>query len=135
MTNDKQLKKEIKHIASEIVRGMTNGKLTKQQAEMLRYVAQTVMETQLIYKKKLSAQAQAGLTEYEIWSEGYCANETEGKWTRDVYLGTAWGKSFEDACVSLMKSNKHYSKHFDKERMTYWGCRLYGKEKGAQTNW
>ena len=119
---------KVKWLASEIVRGMTNGKLTKRQAEMLCNVAENVLMTQLVHKNEKVA-------EYEIWSEGYCANETEGKWTRDVYLGTAWGKSFEDACVLLMKSNKHYSKHFDKERMTYWGCRLYGKEKGAQTNW
>ena len=118
---------KVKWLASEIVRGMTNGKLTKRQAEMLQFVAENILTTHLIHRSDAA--------EYEIWSEGYCANETEGKWIKDKYIGTAWGKSFEDACVSLMKSNKHYSKHFDKERMTYWGCRLYGKEKGAQTNW
>lgn len=114
---------KVKWLASEIVRGMTNGKLTEQQAEMLLNVTENILTTQLIHR--------ADKNEYEIWSEGYCANETEGKWTRDVYLGTAWGVSFEDACIWLLK----YHKHFDAKTMTYWGCRLYGKEKGAQTNW
>ena len=114
---------KVKWLASEIVRGMTNGKLTKRQAEMLQFVAENILTTQLIHR--------ADAAEYEIWSEGYCANETEGKWTEDKYIGTAWGKSFEDACIWLLKHNKH----FDAKKMTYWGCRLYGKEKGAQTNW
>lgn len=60
------------------------------------------------------------IQEYEIWSEGYCANETNG-WTDPVLLGKAEGISFEDACVWLLK----HDKRFDFRRMTYWGCKLF----------
>lgn len=46
---------EIKHIASEIVRGMTNAYLDEDQRTALRFVAENVMNNHLIYKKKIAA--------------------------------------------------------------------------------
>lgn len=60
------------------------------------------------------------IQEYEIWAEGYSANETEGKKTESVLIGKAEGRNFQDACVWLLKN----SKHFDHRRMTYWGLKL-----------
>ena len=103
----------IKLIASEIVRAMTPAKLEKKQEEYLLHCAQIVIENHL---RKADV-----IREYEIWAEGYCANETGGKWTEPVKLGVSSGISFEDACIWKFKNDKH----FDHNKMTYWGCRLY----------
>lgn len=103
----------IKLIASELVRAMTPAKLEKGQEEYLLHCAQIVIENHL---------RKAGvIREYEIWAEGYCANETRGKKTEPKKLGVSSGISFEDACIWKFKNDKH----FDYNKMTYWGCRLY----------
>jgi hypothetical protein len=104
---------DIKFTAKEIVRAMTPAKLSQSQKEYLLHCSEIVIMNQL---------NKAETKTYKIYSEGYCANETEGRKTDPVCLGTSDGKSFEDACVWKFKNDKF----FDHKNMTYWGCKLYG---------
>ncbi|KKN04082.1 hypothetical protein LCGC14_1100940 [marine sediment metagenome] len=66
---------------------------------------------------------------YEIWSEGYAATGEHGT---AVFLGSAEGKTFGDACVNFACENSGFSKHFGQAQLTYWGCRLFDNEIGAR---
>ena len=58
---------------------------------------------------------------FEVWSEGYCANETGDKKTDPIYHGECRGNNFEDACRNLLDGNRY----FDSKDLTHWGCKLY----------
>lgn len=47
-----EVSEKYKHIASEIVRGMTNGKLTKEQQDRLLYVSEIVIKNNLGFYEK-----------------------------------------------------------------------------------
>lgn len=109
---------DIKHTALEIVRGMTNERLTDNQKVALEHVARIVIGNQIekLTEKKV-------LKNWSIWAEGYCANETEGKWTEPSYMGKHLAGTFDEACKRRFLDDKY----FDAESMTYWGCKLYGR--------
>lgn len=65
------------------------------------------------------------MTEYEIWSEGYAASGDRGGASLH---GTATANSFAEACEIVLSGDFN----FNKEQLTYWGCRLFGKETDAR---
>jgi len=66
---------------------------------------------------------------YEIWSEGYSAT---GDSSSAIHHGQAEGASFQEACENFAWVHPLFSKYFNKERMTYWGCGLFNEEKVAR---
>ena len=65
---------------------------------------------------------------YEIWAEGYADN---GGRSGAVRLGIATGVDFEDACKNHADKDPVFKQYFDKERMTWWGCKLYDNQAAA----
>lgn len=43
-------------------------------------------------------------------------------------LGEGTGNSFEEACVELSKRDKQFSELFNRETMTFWGCKLHDRK-------
>jgi hypothetical protein len=66
-----------------------------------------------------------GIYEFEIWSEGYHANEGRSGATMH---GKMNAKNFPEACDKFALRNADFDTEYDKERLTYWGCRLYPHE-------
>ncbi len=70
------------------------------------------------------------LRQFDVWTEGYCCT---GASSRATYHGSTSATSFQDACNYLFKINPHYDeRHYDSERLTYWGCRLFSNEADAR---
>lgn len=65
---------------------------------------------------------------YQIWSEGY---EATGNSSGADLLGEAEANDFASACSVLFEGSEH-AKYFDKQRLTYWGCRLFDNEQDAR---
>ena len=68
---------------------------------------------------------------FHIWAEGYQVNEGR---SRATFMGQAPGETFAEACATLAEQNPEFSKHFDPERLTYWGCRLFENEQAARAS-
>lgn len=86
------------------------------------------------------------LKEYEVWMEGYAANEESASAS---LVGKVKARNFAQACHMLMckkhlkfmeKENEPtYSSYstpsrwdYDPYRLTYWGCKMYWSEKLAR---
>lgn len=69
------------------------------------------------------------MKEFDIWSEGYVAT---GQSSGATLLGYAKGEDFVQACVNLAKQDREFASYFDKDRMTYWGCRLFDNSSDAR---
>lgn len=69
------------------------------------------------------------MTRYDIWREGY---ETNGMRDGAALLGSEEGTSFADACARLAARDCDFGKYFSADRMTFWGCRLFGNEADAR---
>ena len=65
--------------------------------------------------------------EYPIWSEGFACTGENGK---AQYLGKFKGETFAAACEAWANSTDDPN-YFDKEQLTYWGCRLYDNKEDA----
>jgi hypothetical protein len=63
---------------------------------------------------------------YDIWAEGYAVTGNSG--TAQKMAGGVRATSFKNACI------KHFegSPFFDKEKLTYWGCKLFPDEYDAR---
>ena len=66
---------------------------------------------------------------FEIWQEGYRATGNQASARK---LGEADGDDFKAACIEFALENPEWAKHFDSERMTHWGCRLFDNEADAR---
>jgi len=64
---------------------------------------------------------------FEIWSEGFSATGQSGSAIRHGQ-GCVKAKSFKAACAKFFGANRY----FNREKMTYWGCRLFDNEKEAR---
>lgn len=62
------------------------------------------------------------MTRFEIWCEGYIAT---GERSGATLLGAAEGLNFQQACDELAITNLHFAKFYDREKLTYWGCKLF----------
>lgn len=69
-------------------------------------------------------------SQYEIWSEGYCAT---GYSQKASYHGTSDGVDFRCACMAFFK-NSAMQKHFNPVTLSVWGCKLYDNETDARKN-
>lgn len=65
---------------------------------------------------------------YQIWSEGYEATGNSGC---AELMGEVEAGDFTSACSALFEGTEH-EKYFDKQRLTYWGCRLFDNEQSAK---
>lgn len=65
----------------------------------------------------------------DIWSEGYIA-------TGDHGLARFWktidAQSLQEATDLLARDDEKFRKHYDRNRMTWWGCRLFDNEEQAR---
>lgn len=66
---------------------------------------------------------------FSIWSEGYAITGQNGYAN---YFGESVGKTFKEAVNNFSKLNKAFSDHYDSERMTHWGCKLFDNETDAR---
>lgn len=66
---------------------------------------------------------------HNIWSEGYIVS---GNSSGAHFWGSAKGASFKDACDQLAATNKDFAEYYNPIKLTFWGCRLYDKEKDAR---
>lgn len=82
-------------------------------------IAFVVLETNCDPKLKL----------WQIWCEGYQATGESGKAHKycDVHA-----KTFKDACITYMKFRRDLLPHFDEDRLSVWGCRLFSCERAAR---
>lgn len=62
---------------------------------------------------------------FEVWSEGFAATGESG---RAMRTGSASAESFREACDKVMRGKADYNR----ERLTYWGCRLFDNETDAR---
>ena len=65
---------------------------------------------------------------HEIWIEGWLATCESNL---AMKIGEATGDSFANAAESLIKAKGWDMRRFDRERGTYWGCRLFNNEADA----
>ena len=66
---------------------------------------------------------------YNIYMEGFRAT---GQSEPASLIGTEDGETFKDACAKFMEYvYDPNSRFYDKERNTYWGCRLFDNMEDA----
>ncbi|EEJ5117664.1 TPA: hypothetical protein N2G45_002882 [Salmonella enterica] len=65
---------------------------------------------------------------YQVWSEGY---EATGNKAGAKLLGEAEAENFQQACEKIFQDSNRVQ-HFDRQRLTYWGCRLFDNEPDAR---
>lgn len=68
---------------------------------------------------------------YEVWMEGYLATGMEGIPQGATLVGEVEADSFKDAC-DLFYGNDTF--HYNPQRLTYWGCKLFDNEQDARKN-
>ncbi|EBF8123335.1 hypothetical protein ACVY1S_002049 [Salmonella enterica subsp. enterica] len=68
------------------------------------------------------------MMKYQIWSEGYEATGNSGS---AELLGEVEADDFASACSALFEGTDR-EKYFNKQRLTYWGCRLFDNEQDAK---
>ena len=66
---------------------------------------------------------------YHVWAEGYRAN---GDRANAHLIGSIESDSFENACNTLIRICGMDDHNWDKEKLTYWGCRLFDNEIDAR---
>lgn len=68
---------------------------------------------------------------FEIWSEGFADSR---QICNAAYLGCAEGETFREACINFMETDKKHKqlRYFNKDTMTFWGCRLFDNEVDAR---
>jgi hypothetical protein len=68
------------------------------------------------------------LSKYNIWVEGFRAT---GESAEAQFVATVEAKSFQKACDIIAKQ-KGWGDLYDKDRLTWWVCRLYDNEQEAR---
>lgn len=67
---------------------------------------------------------------FEIWLSGYCTNGESGI---ALYYGKHAGKTFADAVVKCVADcMEDPDQYFNKNNLTYWGCKFYDNEADAR---
>jgi hypothetical protein len=65
---------------------------------------------------------------YTVWMEGYAMNGDRGGAS---CLGTFKANTFEEACQKAVEA-KNYTKIFNADKLTVWGCSLHDNELSAR---
>lgn len=68
----------------------------------------------------------------QIWSEGYVATGEHGT---AVCHGDVAAPTLQDACDKLAAQDPSFRAHYDRGRMTFWGCRLFDNEADARRSY
>ncbi len=68
------------------------------------------------------------MKKYEIWIEGYAIT---GNSSNAIKFGEAEGKDFKDAVATFFK-DRDDSSELNKDKTSYWGCRLFDNETDAR---
>ena len=67
---------------------------------------------------------------YEVWLEAYI--DQGPQFVGGILLGTVEAKSFEEACIKVMKDDPDRDLYWDAKRpTTYWGIRLVSSKEQA----
>jgi hypothetical protein len=64
----------------------------------------------------------------EIWREGY---RITGNESPAALLAVVDAPNLKAACDAHAAADPDWAKHYNPERMTYWGCRLFDNEAEA----
>lgn len=91
----------------------------RERLEYLRLKAKFEPETEV----------EEGASLYEVWNEGYAAT---GEHSPAQLVGVVSARSFPEAVEKALKDAKWDMSFFDKEKLTYWGCRFFDNEKDAR---
>jgi hypothetical protein len=66
---------------------------------------------------------------YEVWMEGYSATGDRGYAS---LLGVFEAPTFKEACDIAIATTMSEQQYYDRERGTYWACRLFDNEADAR---
>jgi hypothetical protein len=69
------------------------------------------------------------VAKFSVWVEGY---QVTGNKDEARLVGTVEAPTFAEACASLMSKPPWNDGNFDRENLTYWGCRLFDNEVDAR---
>jgi hypothetical protein len=69
------------------------------------------------------------MAEFSVWLEGY---EVTGNESNARFVGTVEADTFAEACAELMAKPPWNDGNFNREALTYWGCRLFDNEADAR---
>lgn len=61
---------------------------------------------------------------YSVFMEGFMIQGMDSA-AKASFIGTVEATSFADACEKALQKEGHDMTLFNKERLTYWGCKLY----------
>ncbi len=70
---------------------------------------------------------------HQIWMEGWSGHRAQGDYGTAQLVATVEAPSFQEACDQFFTSDteKNWG-HYDRVRMTVWGCRLFINEADAR---
>ncbi len=66
----------------------------------------------------------------EIWCEG----DPRRDYTA-CHLGYGKGETLEEACEDWASRHEFFNTHFDRNKMSYLGCKLFDNEAEARDSW
>jgi hypothetical protein len=66
---------------------------------------------------------------WTVWMEGYSAT---GESAGAHCVGTVEAETLPDAAEKLFADSKWAGYEFNRERMTYWGCKIFDNEADAR---
>ena len=69
------------------------------------------------------------MTVFAVWAEGYVATGQSGQ---AMLLGHAYADTFAEACEKVMSQSEERKRFFNREHLTYWGCRLFDNPTDAR---
>lgn len=61
-------------------------------------------------------------TKYNVWIEGFATNGQQGE---AQYLGNYTADTFKQACKKALIKKGYSMNHYNEERNSYWGCKIY----------
>ena len=65
----------------------------------------------------------------DIWVEGWRSSDGHAP---AQHVATMAGASLQEACDAYAEVDSEWKRHYDRDRMTYWGCRLFDNETDAR---
>lgn len=68
----------------------------------------------------------------QVWSEGFAATGESGG---AVLHGEVEAATLQEACDRLAERDPSFRAHYDRGRMTFWGCRLFDNEAEARRSY
>ena len=64
-----------------------------------------------------------------VWVEGYAVTgNSAGAYLKD----RVEAKTLQDACDKIASRDPEWKKYYNRDRMTWWGCRIFDNEADAR---